>query len=83
MLFATDNMPPYQRAVEELRDLPLKDRAQEGWLGKIATRLLGRVGKRLAALRALVRVGDYSLTRDVQIHRTCEASYRARLGVPF
>ena len=33
VLFATDNMIPFQRAIEELQDLPLKDHVKEGWLG--------------------------------------------------
>ena len=34
VLFATDNMIPFQRAIDELQDLPLKDHVKEGWLGR-------------------------------------------------
>lgn len=48
VLFATDNMLPYARAVEELRALPLKDAVKEQWLGLNAERLLARVEERVA-----------------------------------
>ena len=51
VLFATDNMIPFQRAVSELRELPLKDHVMEGWLGANAARLLAQVEDRLNALR--------------------------------
>ena len=41
VLFATDNMIPFQRAVDELRALPLKPEVTEKWLGGNAARLLG------------------------------------------
>ena len=47
ILFATDNMIPFQRAVSELQELPLKDHVKEGWLGTNAARLLARVAERL------------------------------------
>ena len=50
VLFATDNMIPFDRAVRELQDLPLKDHVKEGWLGANAARLLSVVEDRLAAL---------------------------------
>ena len=50
VLFATDNMIPYQRAVQELQDLPLKDHVKEAWLGENAARLLAQVEDRLARL---------------------------------
>lgn len=50
VLFATDNMIPYQRAVQELQELPLKDHVKEGWLGENAARLLAQVEDRLAAI---------------------------------
>ena len=50
VLFATDNMIPYQRAVQELQELPLKDYVKEGWLGENAARLLSQVEDRLAGL---------------------------------
>ena len=50
VLFATDNMIPYQRAVQELQELPLKDHVKEGWLGANAARLLSEVEDRLAAI---------------------------------
>ena len=50
VLFATDNMIPYQRAVQELQELPLKDHVKEGWLGENAARLLSEVEDLLAAL---------------------------------
>jgi predicted TIM-barrel fold metal-dependent hydrolase len=40
VLFATDNMLPPKRCVEELRGLPLKDVVKEKWLGNNAARLL-------------------------------------------
>jgi predicted TIM-barrel fold metal-dependent hydrolase len=43
VLFATDNMLPHNRCVEELRALPLKDDVKEKWLGKNAAGLLGLV----------------------------------------
>lgn len=43
VLFATDNMIPYSRAVEELKGLPLKDAVKEKWLGTNAERLLAQV----------------------------------------
>ena len=50
VLFATDNMIPYQRAIQELQDLPLKDHIKEGWLGENAATLLSQVEDRLAAV---------------------------------
>ena len=50
VLFATDNMIPYRRAVEELQALPLKDHVKTGWLGDNAARLLAQVEDRLAGL---------------------------------
>ena len=41
VLFATDNMIPFARAVEELRQLPLKPGVMEKWLGGNAAALLG------------------------------------------
>ena len=49
VLFATDNMIPYRRAVEELQALPLKDQVKEAWLGGNAARLLSEVEERVAA----------------------------------
>lgn len=51
VLFATDNMIPYTRAVEELKGLPLKDSVKERWLGLNAARLLAQVEERVAARR--------------------------------
>ncbi|TAJ20831.1 MAG: amidohydrolase [Dehalococcoidia bacterium] len=48
VLFATDNMIPYVRAVEELRGMPLKDSVKEKWLGANAERLLAQVEQRVA-----------------------------------
>ena len=50
VLFATDNMLPYERAVSELQELPLKDSVKEGWLGANAARLLSEVDARLEVL---------------------------------
>jgi predicted TIM-barrel fold metal-dependent hydrolase len=41
VLFATDSMIPFQRAVDEARALPLKEKTKEQWLWKNAARLLG------------------------------------------
>jgi len=41
VLFATDDMLPHKRCVDELRALPLKDAVKEKWLGGNAARLLG------------------------------------------
>jgi len=41
ILFATDNMLPHKRCVDELKALPLKDTVKEKWLGGNAARLLG------------------------------------------
>jgi len=41
VLFATDDMIPWQRCVDELKALPLKDKVKEKWLGLNAARLLG------------------------------------------
>ena len=41
VLFATDNMLPLKRCVDELKDLPLKDSVKEKWLGGNAARILG------------------------------------------
>ncbi|MBC8512053.1 MAG: amidohydrolase [Dehalococcoidia bacterium] len=41
VLFATDNMLPPKRCVDELKALPLKDAVKEKWLGGNAARLLG------------------------------------------
>lgn len=40
VLFATDDMIPWERAVRELQDLPLKDKVKEKWLSLNAARLL-------------------------------------------
>ncbi len=40
VLFATDNMIPFERAVGELRELPLKPEVMEKWLGGNAANLL-------------------------------------------
>lgn len=48
VLFATDNMIPYARAVEELQALPLKDVVKERWLGGNAARLLEQVESRVS-----------------------------------
>jgi predicted TIM-barrel fold metal-dependent hydrolase len=42
ILFATDNMLPHKRCVEELQALPLKDNVKEKWLGGNAKKLLDR-----------------------------------------
>jgi len=47
VLFATDNMIPYERAVQELQELPLKDEVKEQWLGGNAARLLEQVEARV------------------------------------
>ena len=41
VLFATDNMLPHKRCVEELKALPLKDEVKEKRLGGNAVRLVG------------------------------------------
>ncbi|MBW2594603.1 MAG: amidohydrolase [Deltaproteobacteria bacterium] len=41
ILFATDDMLPAKRCVEELKALPLKDAVKEKWLGGNAAHLLG------------------------------------------
>lgn len=41
VLFATDDMLPAKRCVEELNALPLKDAVKEKWLGVNAARVLG------------------------------------------
>jgi predicted TIM-barrel fold metal-dependent hydrolase len=41
VLFATDNMLPHQRCVDELRALSLKDSVKEKWFGLNAAGLLG------------------------------------------
>jgi hypothetical protein len=41
VLFATDDMIPWQRCIDELRALPLKDKVKEKWLGLNAKALLG------------------------------------------
>ncbi len=41
VLFATDNMLPHKRCVEELRALPLKEEVKAKWLGLNAARILG------------------------------------------
>ena len=51
VLFATDNMIPYARAIEELQRLPIKDSSKERWLGLNAVRLLARVEEQVAARR--------------------------------
>ena len=43
-------MLPYARAVQELQELPLKDKVKESWLGANAARLLSEVDARLEAL---------------------------------
>ena len=45
VLFATDNMLPPKRCVDELKVLPLKDAVKDKWLGGNAARLLGLEGK--------------------------------------
>jgi predicted TIM-barrel fold metal-dependent hydrolase len=40
VLFATDNMLPLKRCVDELNALPLKDSVKEKWLGKNAAHIL-------------------------------------------
>jgi hypothetical protein len=42
ILFATDNMLPHKRCVEELKALPLKNHVKEKWLGGNAKKLLDR-----------------------------------------
>ena len=42
VLFATDNMIPFKRAVDELQVLPLKDAVRRKWLGENAVALLER-----------------------------------------
>jgi hypothetical protein len=44
ILFATDNMLPAARCVEELHALPLKESVKAKWLGMNAARLLGIAG---------------------------------------
>lgn len=51
VLFATDNMIPYTRAIEELQGLPLKDSVKEKWLGLNASLLLARVEEQVAQAR--------------------------------
>ncbi len=41
VLFATDNMLPHKRCVEELQALPLKEEVKQKWLGLNAARILG------------------------------------------
>jgi hypothetical protein len=41
VLFATDNMIPFERAVSELKELPLKPAVMKKWLGGNAASLLG------------------------------------------
>lgn len=41
VLFATDNMLPLKRCIDELKALPLKDSVKEKWLGLNAAHLLG------------------------------------------
>jgi len=41
VLFATDDMLPPKRCIEELKALPLKETVKEKWLGGNAARLLG------------------------------------------
>ncbi len=41
VLFATDNMLPHKRCVEEIKALPLKPDVKEKWLGSNALNLLG------------------------------------------
>jgi len=41
VLFATDNMLPHKRCVEELKSLPLKQAVKEKWLGLNAAELMG------------------------------------------
>ena len=40
VLFATDNMLPHKRCVDELKALPLKDAVKEKWLGLNAAKIL-------------------------------------------
>jgi len=40
VLFATDDMLPPKRCIDELKALPLKDAVKEKWLGANAARLL-------------------------------------------
>jgi uncharacterized protein len=44
VLFATDSMIPFQRAVEEAKALPLKEKTRENLLWRNAARLLGEKG---------------------------------------
>lgn len=41
VLFATDNMLPQKRCIDELRALPLKEEVKKKWLGENAARILG------------------------------------------
>jgi hypothetical protein len=41
VLFATDDMIPWQRCIDEINALPLKDKVKEKWLGLNAAGLLG------------------------------------------
>lgn len=41
VLFATDNMLPQQRCIDELKALPLKEEVKKKWLGENAARILG------------------------------------------
>ncbi|MEE9325478.1 MAG: amidohydrolase family protein [Dehalococcoidia bacterium] len=41
ILMASDNVLPIKRAVEEMKELPLKDEVKKKWLGENAARLLG------------------------------------------
>jgi predicted TIM-barrel fold metal-dependent hydrolase len=41
VLFATDDMIPFKRAVDETRELPLKEEVKKKWLGLNAARILG------------------------------------------
>jgi predicted TIM-barrel fold metal-dependent hydrolase len=41
VLFATDSVIPFKRAVDELKELPLKEDVKKKWLGGNAARLLG------------------------------------------
>ncbi|MBI4763957.1 MAG: hypothetical protein HY787_05055 [Deltaproteobacteria bacterium] len=41
VLFATDDLIPWQRCIDELKALPLKEEVKKKWLGGNAARLLG------------------------------------------
>ena len=49
LLFATNNMIPFQRVAQQLQRFPLKATAYEGWPGSTAPELRGAVERRLTA----------------------------------